>query len=51
MGKERFRNVFGDRPIKWAIAKKKTHQNINPQFINMDLQKVRSFRCMIKKYL
>jgi hypothetical protein len=32
----RFHNVFGDRPTKWSIAKKKNHQNMHPQL--MDLQ-------------
>jgi hypothetical protein len=29
---------FGDRPIKWSIAKK-THQNMHPQLININLEK------------
>jgi hypothetical protein len=41
-----FHNVFGDRPIKWPIAKKKTYQNMHPQLINMDLQE-----CMVIKSL
>jgi hypothetical protein len=30
MGKEGFHNVFGDRPIKWLIAKKKTPSKQSP---------------------
>jgi hypothetical protein len=35
-GGGRFHN--GDRPTKWPITKNKTHQNMHPQLINMDLQ-------------
>jgi hypothetical protein len=29
---------FEDKPAKWPIAQKKTHQNIHPQLIHMTLQ-------------
>jgi hypothetical protein len=42
-----FHDVFGDKPIKWPIAKK-THQNMHPQLINMNLQEgVVIERCII----
>jgi hypothetical protein len=31
-------DVFEDKPAKWPIAKKETHQNIHPQLIHMTLQ-------------
>jgi hypothetical protein len=30
-----FHNVFGDRPTKWLIAKKKNDKNMHPQLINV----------------
>jgi hypothetical protein len=42
-----FHDLFGDKPIKWPIAKK-THQNMHPQLINMNLQEgVVIERCII----
>jgi len=39
MGKEGFHNVFGDRPIKWPIAKKKHIKTFTHNSINVNLQK------------
>jgi hypothetical protein len=39
LGDGRLHNVFSDRPTKWPIAKKESHQNMHPQLIDMDLQK------------
>jgi hypothetical protein len=36
--KGRIHNVFQDKPAKWPIEKKKTHQNIHPQLIHITLQ-------------